>query len=486
MPHLGIRLSFAVVLALTACAASPDNQPLAPNAANVERRSILPDEPEAPLILMSFSGGGSRAAALAASVLEELHDTQYELDGNVRNMADDVKLISSVSGGSVTSAWFGLTGVDGLETLRRDFLVQDNMAALELTGANPFTWFRLIFTDFTRVHALIELLDSRLYDHKTFKDLNRPGRPFVVLNASDMSSGHVFAFTPRRFDDICSDLDSLPISVGVAASAAFPILLTPVNFHNYSTDCRGAPRKAGWIEKNLTSSVSPYLDLRTYREARYANDLRRDPPQFRDIRELHFLDGGLADNLGIDSLISALTETYDDTHLLREIGDGHVRKLVVIVVNARSDAANDLDQEAGRPGLMSQLSAVTSVPIDAASAGMEGQLSDLLVEFRKAAKAAPAAEANFAGMKVYAVFVDFDQLPATTDDERALRNRVKEIPTLWSIKSEQLRDIDKVGPLLLNRDPCFRLLIKDLGGMPKGESQVPDSACHKRVGETQN
>ncbi len=482
MRGFATRFALAVVLAAGACAAVPENRPLAPQAANVERRSIIPGNPDDPVILMAFSGGGSRAAALDAAVLRQLQRAQYKLGGQTRTLDQDVKVVSSVSGGSVTAAWFGLTGAEGLDALRDNFLVKDNMKSLELTGANPFTWFRLVVTGFTRVDALEELLDEKLFNHKTFKDLNAPDKPFIILNATDMASGHVFAFIPRRFDDICSDLDSTPITVGVAASAAFPILMSPVNFHNNSVSCPGKPAEAEWISDDLTNPYTQYLNLNEYRDARYSNDLRRGDPKFRDVKELHFLDGGVADNLGIGSLTSAIFSYYDDTGLLKAINDGKVNKLVVIVVNARSDAPSDLDSDASRPGLLSQLSSVTSVPIDAASASMEAQLSGVLTELAKAAAAAQNNLTRFAGLKVYGVTIDFDQLPAITEEERTQRDKVKQIPTLWTIAPDDLKVIDTVGPLLLNRDPCFRLLLKDLGETPTGDSPASDSACLQRVG----
>lgn len=472
---------FLAAVALSACASVPENQPLPQHAANQERRSIIPADPGEPVIMMAFSGGGSRAAALAASVLGELKNTHYPFAGQSRRLADDVKLISSVSGGSVTAAWFGLTGPDGLQTLRDNFLAQDNMTALELTGANPITWFRLAFTGFTRIDALEELLDKELFAKKTFKELDAAEKPFVILNATDMGSGQVFAFTPRRFDDICSSLDELPISVGVASSAAFPVLLSPVNFHNNSVACAGTPADAEWMRDDLVKPATPYLNLPEYRDARYSNDLRRGEHSFRDVRELHFLDGGLADNLGFGSLRAALLANYDDTQLVTAINDGKIGKLVVIAVNARSDPPSDLDQDPSRPGLVSVVSAVVSIPIDATTASVESQLSALLTDLGKAASQVDPDKAKFAKMKVYAVMVDFDQLPATTDEERRLRDAVKTIPTSWSLTKEQLDMIDKVGPLLLRRDPCFRQLLKDLGADVTGDSVVSASACNNRV-----
>jgi NTE family protein len=79
------------------------------------------------------------------------------------------------------------------------------------------------------------------------------------------------------------------------------------------------------------------------------------------------LDGGLADNVGLRSLSESLISPRSSWKLLKAINTGQV-KLVVIVVNARSDAANDLYQTATRPGVVAMVQSVTSVPIDAATA----------------------------------------------------------------------------------------------------------------------
>lgn len=60
--------------------------------------------------MLAFSGGGTRAEALAYGVLEELRDTEVLIDGKPRRLLDEIDLISSVSGGSFTSAYYGLHG----------------------------------------------------------------------------------------------------------------------------------------------------------------------------------------------------------------------------------------------------------------------------------------------------------------------------------------------------------------------------------------
>lgn len=140
---------------------------------------------------MTFSGGGSRAAALAESVLRELAGTRYAAADGAHVLTEDVKLISSVSGGSVTAGWFGLhrnsSHPDGeLEGLRENFLTRDNMKELELEAVDPITWFRLTFGGFSRIGALEALLDERLFHQATLAELNQPGKPYIVLNATDM------------------------------------------------------------------------------------------------------------------------------------------------------------------------------------------------------------------------------------------------------------------------------------------------------------
>src|ERR1700731_951461 len=135
-----------------------ENTPLQLGDGNPDLRTIGPASPARPVILMTFWGGGSRAAALAESVLRELSQTSYAASDGPHVLTEDVKLISSVSGGSVTAAWFGLRRGPGhwdgdLDGLRNDFLTKDNMATLERDAVNPITWLGLVTGQITRIEA---------------------------------------------------------------------------------------------------------------------------------------------------------------------------------------------------------------------------------------------------------------------------------------------------------------------------------------------
>ena len=64
--------------------------------------------------------------------------------------------------------------------------------------------------------------------------LNQPGRQLTLLNDTDMVAGQVFTFDRATLDDVCMDYDRVPVSLGVTASAAFPVAFTPVLLHDDS------------------------------------------------------------------------------------------------------------------------------------------------------------------------------------------------------------------------------------------------------------
>src|SRR6516225_2806671 len=73
----GLLALFAIVA--VSCETIPDypNKPLAAGAANPPPADLIGSDPGAPLILIAFSGGGSRAAALGLGVLYELGAHTY-------------------------------------------------------------------------------------------------------------------------------------------------------------------------------------------------------------------------------------------------------------------------------------------------------------------------------------------------------------------------------------------------------------------------
>ena len=211
------------------------------------------------LLVVTFSGGGSRAAALAYGVLETLSATEIVWDGERRRLLDEVDVISSVSGGSVAAAYFALHGERFFEDFVPKFLARNMQTMANLRMANPLNWARLASPQFGRSDLIAELFDDTLFHGATFADIvSRHRRPFVMLNATDMVTGHRFEFIQDQFDFLCADMNPFPLARAVVASAAVPIALSPITIRNHADRC--AIEDIPWItaalkERRLSSRV---------------------------------------------------------------------------------------------------------------------------------------------------------------------------------------------------------------------------------------
>ena len=73
-------------------------------------------------LVMAFSGGGTRAAALAHGVLEEMAETPIEWEGKKHALINEIDSISAVSGGSITAAHYALRQERHFEEFPKQFL----------------------------------------------------------------------------------------------------------------------------------------------------------------------------------------------------------------------------------------------------------------------------------------------------------------------------------------------------------------------------
>jgi NTE family protein len=141
-------------------------------------------------LTLAFSGGGTRAAALAYGVMQELRDTTVRIDGRKRRLLDEVDTISSVSGGSFTSAYYGLYGDRIFEDYEKVFLRRNVESGLIHGVLNPLNWFRSTGP----TEMAIKLYEKQVFHGATFADMHRQGGPLILINASDLGYGVRFSF----------------------------------------------------------------------------------------------------------------------------------------------------------------------------------------------------------------------------------------------------------------------------------------------------
>src|SRR5262245_9449324 len=102
----------AICAAVSGCASihnEPLNQPLAAGGSQaLSQGSDVPTYSDEMLIGLTFSGGGTRAAAFSYGVLTEIDRTRMPGRSGSGSLLDRVDFVSGVSGGSVLAAYYGL------------------------------------------------------------------------------------------------------------------------------------------------------------------------------------------------------------------------------------------------------------------------------------------------------------------------------------------------------------------------------------------
>lgn len=190
------------------------------------------------LVVLMFSGGGTRAAALGYGVLEELDKQKIYSGGREKSLLEAVDLVYGVSGGSVLAAYFSLHGKETIPSFERRFLKQNFQRQVSKQVFSLANVPRLTSPEFGRGDLLQEQFESTLFKNATFGDLasHRKG-PFAVITATDMSLGNRFEFTQEYFDMMCLNLSDLKIARAVAASSAVPLVFAPLTLNNNGGNC---------------------------------------------------------------------------------------------------------------------------------------------------------------------------------------------------------------------------------------------------------
>ena len=252
------------------------------------------------LVILAFSGGGTRAAAFSYGVLEFLRRTEVMTPRGKARLLDEVDVITGVSGGSFTALAYGLYGDKLFTDYEQRFLKRDVQGEIVSRSFSPSNWGKLASTAWGRSELAAELYDEILFNNATFADLNRGKGPLIMASATDISTGSRFIFNQRVFDVICSDLGAVKLSRAASASSAVPVVLSPVTLNNYGGTCGATV--PGFLKPFLDADNPPRPAARAIRSLR-AEEAFRDGVH-RPF--LHLVDGGVSDNVGMRAVLDAL------------------------------------------------------------------------------------------------------------------------------------------------------------------------------------
>src|SRR5512135_3121530 len=158
-----------IILCILFTAACTAQYPLNPKAETIDReapyRAKLMDRDRSheTLLILAFSGGGTRAASLSYGILEALDLVEVPApptkQGERHTLLDEVDMISGVSGGSFTASYYGLHGREIFNDFRTEFLYGDFQGSMLWGLANPVNWVRLWSPRFGRSDMAQEYYD---------------------------------------------------------------------------------------------------------------------------------------------------------------------------------------------------------------------------------------------------------------------------------------------------------------------------------------
>lgn len=465
--HAHVSALACIAIAIGGCNTLPvQNKPLDryTEGAGYRYRNIAPagNNSDSLSVVLTFSGGGTRAAAFSYGVLEKLRDTEIVWEGKRCRLLDEVDVISSVSGGSLPAAYYGLFGDRIFEDFRDKVLYRNIQTGLVKQVLSPARWPKLVSPFYGRTDMMGDDFSREIFENKTFGDLlEQNRRPFIIINATDVSMGSRFDFTQRQFDMLYSDLASYPVGHAVAASAAFPGLLTPLTLRNY-------PKKKDYV---VPEWVREELRRADVSRLRYAQAVQAETYIGSGRPFVHLSDGGVSDNLGVLPVIQLLGNSYPGDDASSILASGVIKKVVIVTVNAKRSSRADWDAKGEVLGLFKVLGVAASTPMgnfsDAELALLRlfaGQSSETRRMRDRIARlyGAEALAQHFpelAGPAVdyHFIEVEFDRIP--DEAERAYLNS---IPTAFKLEREQVDRLREAAARILDSNPDFLQLLEGL------------------------
>lgn len=386
------------------------------------------------VVMMMFSGGGTRAAALGYGVLETLNQYPIHLNGKKTTLVQSADFVYGVSGGSVLAAYYALHGSNTLPDFERKFLKQNFQRLVTKQALSLANAPRLASAQFGRGDLLQEQLENTLFGHATFGDLaqNRQNRPFAIISATDMALGNRIDFIQENFDVVCLDLSHFRIARAVAASSAVPLVFSPIVLNNNGGNCNYvAPQlllnNPQYSDKHLTNKINLY-----------SNSQQRP--------YIHLLDGGLTDNLGLRGVLD-LTDSVLGHEIANTLTHQRIKRVIIINVNAQNQMDNTISQTANVPKFSNVMSAIINIPIDQNSQESLKRMNAFSQEFQEKH---PDIQMNF-------ISVNLHDLP-----ESDLRRKMLNVPTSFYLPHGDVDDLKKSARILLLQNAEFKRLLKEL------------------------
>lgn len=390
-------------------------------------------------LLLSFSGGGTRAAAMAYGVMLELRETNVKLGHGSTRLLDEIDTISSVSGGSFTAAYYGLHGEEMFDNFEEVFLRKNVEKPQIYSLFNPLNWF----SKKGRTERAVKYYQKHIFHGATYADMMKPERPLIVINASDLAYGVRFSFIQEYFNLLCSDLLSFPVARAVTASSAVPVAFNPIVVENFPGCAKHNPEWLKVIRKRAHDEHNSELATLASGLESYGDKEQR--------KYIHFVDGGITDNIGLRALYDVVELTGGPGEFMKITDQRPSKKWVVIAVDASTSPVYAMDETNKQPSMKEAMSAMSGVQLHRYNAASIDLLQNSLFKW------ADILSTPENTIQPYFIEVSFEDIK-----ESPLRKFFNAVPTSFFLVDEQVDKLIQAGRQLLRDNPDFQKLLADM------------------------
>jgi NTE family protein len=473
-------------LLLGGCASRPVNPPIGsydPNSSFQIQRSGPSKGSGQNLVILAFSGGGTRAAAFSYGVLETLREIELtNATGRRIRLLDEVDAITGVSGGSFTALAYGLYGEKLFDDYEKRFLKRNVQGELLGRLFNPGNWGALWFTGWGRSELAADLVRRDPVQRRDLRRLVARRRPIDRGERNRHRDGIAAGIHAFELRHPVRRPRAIRLSRAAAASSAVPVVLSPVTIDNYGGSC--GYTMPPWTKLFLENPDPPRPAARILgrlAELRGYEDLTNE-------RYLHLVDGGVSDNVGLRGVLEIVSvfETLHEAGVHTQLDD--VKRIVVFVVNSLSVPSLNWNELENPPGTVPILIKAAGVPIDRYSGESIELLKDIaarwksLRQIRDSAAFATDKDPAVAYVKnapnadLYVIDVSFSALK--DKGERAYLNQ---LPTTFVLPDEAVDRLRAAAKKLIVESPDFQRVLKDAGARmvpaAAGASPQPSAAA---------
>jgi NTE family protein len=458
---LRLAAAAAALLTVVACAHRPTREEALEQVVPLTTPVLAPGveaNSDKLFVVVTFSGGGKRAAAFSYGVLEALRDVKVTTpDGDVHALLDEVDLISAVSGGAFTAAYYALNGHETFESYAPRFLNHDTEKDLWHKVLQPSSWGRLADPLVSRSDLEVEYLDQELFRGATVYDLMTRS-PRVLITATDLVRAQPFAFTREQLNGVCVDPKTIPVARAVFASAATPIYFAPLVMRSYAGKC-------GYEPPIIASARAGDIEEEGYRSERSDRlkaflDTSRGP-------YLHLADGAFTDNLGARAILDEVALGDSVTDALRRNGFSRARRMLFIVVDARTGFDPKYAKDPTPLGIKNVMDAVVSVTFNRYSFETMNLLRARVGRWEKDVRSTRCKVAlaipDCDKFDVDLVELSFDRVKDPSE-----REYLDRVPTAFTISQEQIARLRRAAHTLVDESPELdRFLDESARSAPK-------------------